>query len=150
MVAGCSGTAWATGRIVGERHVGGDLLSAFLDDELDDDRALEVARHAADCEPCLQELEALRATRTALRRLPDLQAPVLTGEVRAGSGMVRTLSRRVRWASAVVVVVSALVGAAYLVGDEDGVVPPAELFLVDHVARTGGGPVPAPVGTPVR
>lgn len=132
---------------MGERHVGGDRLSAFLDDELDDDRAVEVAHHVADCDRCSAELEALRATRTALRRLPDLQAPVLTGEVLARPGVLRTLSRRLRWAGAVAATVAALVGVAYLMGDDGDVVPPVELFLVDHVARTGGGPVPAPIGT---
>jgi anti-sigma factor RsiW len=144
---------------VADRHVGGDRISAFLDDELDDERALEVTRHLAGCEPCLDELEALRATRDALRRLPGLQAPlpVLTvaGAVganpsllrRTGRPLLRRVGRRLHLASAAVADRRGVVGLAYLAGDERGdVVPPVDLFLVDHVARTGGGPVPAPFG----
>jgi anti-sigma factor RsiW len=134
-----------------ERHVGGDRISAFLDDELDDERALEVTRHLAGCRGCLDELEALRATRDALRRLPGLQAPlpVLTvaGAVGANPSLLRRTGRRLQLASAALAIVTGVVGLAYLAGDEGGgIVPPVDLFLVDHVARTGGGPVPAPFG----
>jgi hypothetical protein len=45
----------------------------------------------------------------------------------------------------------ALGAAAYVAGGEGGeVVPPVELFLLDHQARTGDGPVPAPLGGPSR
>jgi anti-sigma factor RsiW len=136
-----------------DRHVGGDVLSAFLDDELSDERALDVTRHLRGCELCLEVLEELRTAREALRRLPDLQAPVLVGGVRARPDVLTDLTRRLRWVGVVVLAAGLLLGlggVAYLVGDDGEVVPPVELFIVDHVARTGGGPVPAPIGTTER
>jgi anti-sigma factor RsiW len=79
-----------------ERHVSGDRLSAFLDDELGDDDALRAARHTVDCERCLGEPAALRATRDALRALPSLQAPVLTAGVRTRSQQLARIGRRAR------------------------------------------------------
>lgn len=129
-----------------DRHVTDARLSAFLDDELDDDTALRLARHLAACDGCLHELETLRATRDALRRLPALQAPVLTRQVRPDREAVRRLSRTAMVGCAMALIVAVLGGTAWVVGDDDGdVVPPVEMFLVDHVARTGGGPVPGPV-----
>jgi anti-sigma factor RsiW len=134
----------------GGGHASGTQLSAFLDDELGDEAALTLARHVAGCGWCRHELEALRATRTALRGLPAIQAPVLTREIRS--------HRRVRrWSRGVVAAVGlsasalALGAAAYVAGGEGGeVVPPVELFLLDHQARTGDGPMPAPLGGPSR
>jgi anti-sigma factor RsiW len=137
---------------VADRHVSGDRISAFLDDELDDGLALGVTRHLAACPTCLDELESLRATRDALRRLPELQVPaaVLTpvGPTAGRPTMLRRVSRRLQVASAGFAVVLLVFGVAYLAGAERGeVIPPVELFLVDHVSRTGGGPVPAPLGS---
>ena len=36
-----------------EPHVSGDRLSAFLDDELEDDDAIDAARHVSACERCI-------------------------------------------------------------------------------------------------
>jgi anti-sigma factor RsiW len=137
---------------VAERHVSGDRISAFLDDELGDASALAVTRHVATCDRCRDELEDLRATRDALRRLPGLQLPagVLTiaGAPAPRRALLRRLSRRLQLTSAGVAAVFGLFTVAYLAGEERGeVIPPVELFLVDHVARTGGGPVPAPLGS---
>jgi anti-sigma factor RsiW len=140
---------------VADRHVSGDRISAFLDDELDDELALVVTRHLATCQTCLDELEALRATRDALRRLPRLQLPatVLTPvePTPPAPSLLRRVSRRLQVASVGLVVVFGVMGVAYLAGEERGeVIPPVELFLVDHVSRTGGGPVPAPLGVSGR
>ncbi|MEX1162524.1 MAG: zf-HC2 domain-containing protein [Nitriliruptor sp.] len=127
-------------------HVGGQRLSAFLDDELSEERALELTRHVAACGECRAELEALRSMRSALRDLSVIQAPVLTAEVRSTSA-VGSWSKRVVALSAVTTLVLALGAAAYVVGGDGGeVVPPVERFLLDHLARTGDGPVPAPLG----
>lgn len=129
-----------------ERHVVGPRLSAFLDDELPDRDALQVARHLDVCSPCLQELDALRATRDALRSLPRLQAPVLTAGVDRRSTRPRPV-RLARGVAAVLAVPLLVLGAAYaLGGDDGGVEPPTDLFLVEHLSRTGGGPVPTPIG----
>jgi anti-sigma factor RsiW len=126
---------------VAERHVAGDRLSAFLDDELDDDTAIVVARHLAGCARCLGELEGLRATRDALRALPLLHAPVLTGELRRrsrvrGAGRLRTV------AVAGVVPILLLV-ALYLAGGAGGVEPQSEFLLVENLGRGRTG---APAG----
>ena len=130
-----------------DRHVADERLSAFLDDELDDDTALRVTRHLRGCQRCLDDLQDLRATRDALRRLPSLQAPVLTAEARPERPTVRRVSRTAVISSVVTLVVVLLGGTVYALGGEPGTVePPVDMFLVDHVARTGGGPVPPPVG----
>ena len=130
-----------------DRHVSGDLLSAFLDDELGDDDALHAAHHIADCERCLRELTGLRSTRDALRRLPSLQAPVLTAGVQARSQRLSRMARRVKLVAAVCAVPVMLGAGVYLLGGDVGEVEPAtELFLVEHLVRTGGGPVPTAVG----
>lgn len=131
----------------GEPHED-DRLSALLDDELPEPEALEVTRHLSHCDTCLAELEALRTTRTALRGLPGI-APPAAMLSRVAQRAVdrrhrRTRARRV--ASAVLVAVALVGTAGFLAGGDRGtVVPPVELFVVDHVARTGGGPVIAPV-----
>jgi anti-sigma factor RsiW len=141
-----------TGRPVGDRqrHVHGDRISAFLDDELGNELALEVTRHLASCDECLDELEQLRATRDALRRLPGIQAPrpmLTTAAVGPHRTLLGRVSKRLQFASVAMVLVIGIFGIAYLAGEDRGdVVPPIDLFLVDHVARTGGGPVPAPFG----
>jgi anti-sigma factor RsiW len=149
-------TAWgprprrACGGEVTSRHVAGARLSSFLDDELGDDAALELTRHVTACGRCRAELEELRATRGALRTRPDLDAPVPTSEVRP-LGRMRTWSRRVIAAGGIGLSALALGAAAYVVGADSGeVVPPVERFLLDHLARTGEGPVPAPLGGPGR
>jgi anti-sigma factor RsiW len=132
---------------MGDRHVPGGQLSAFLDDELRDERATTVARHVAGCDRCFRDLQALRTTRAALRDLPRLQAPVLA----TGATPVRGRpSRRARVVAILCALPVLLAGAAYAVGgDRAGeVVPPVERFLVEHVARAGGAPVPPSVLAP--
>jgi anti-sigma factor RsiW len=131
---------------MGERHVPGGQLSAFLDDELDDGLATAVARHVSGCDRCFGDLEGLRITRAALRGLPRLQAPVLA----TGSGPRRPPSRRARVAAVVCAAPLLLAGIAYAVGGERSgeVVPPVDRFLVEHVARAGGAPVPPSVLAP--
>jgi anti-sigma factor RsiW len=138
------------GETRGGGHASGAKLSAFLDDELGESAALALTRHVTDCVRCRSELEALRATRTALRGLPAIQAPVLTSEVRS-LRRVRTWSRRVVAISGLSAAALALGAAAYVAGGDPGeVVPPVERFLLDHLARTGEGPMPAPLGGPNR
>jgi anti-sigma factor RsiW len=130
-----------------DRHVSGDLISAFLDDELDEPRAMDVTRHLADCDACLAELADLRRTRDALRRWAATPAPVVPLGGIQRPGLVRKVSRGLQLASAGLVATVALVALAYVLGEDRGeVVPPADLFLIDHLARTGDGPLPAPYG----
>ena len=130
-----------------ERHVSGNRLSAFLDDELDEDEALHATRHLAWCDRCVAELEALRATRDALRQLPRLQAPVLTAC--SSQHRMRTWQHRRRVLRRLVVtaaVPALLLGVVYVAGDTGEVEEPTELFLVEQVSRTGDGALPPPPG----
>lgn len=127
-----------------------ERLSALLDDELTERQALEVTRHVADCDRCLNELHAIREARGAVRGLPDVQPPDdLYGEVLArpsdGGGADRGFLARA--ATAAAVSLGLLAAAAFLAGsDEPGTVsPPVDVFVVDHVARMEGGPVITPV-----
>lgn len=130
-----------------ERHLAGERLSSFLDDELDDDTAIAAARHLDRCERCLGELESLRATRDALRHLPHLQAPVLTAGLERRSLRWHAALRRARLAVLALVFPVVLLAVAYVAGGDLGEVePPTDVFLVEHLGRTGGGPVPSPVG----
>jgi anti-sigma factor RsiW len=134
-----------------ERHVSGDRLSAFLDDELLDDDAIAAARHITACERCLAELGALRATRDALRELPILQAPVLIHGVEQRAHRRRQRLRRSRRVVAVAGAALAMGAALFVAGADLGQVEPTtELFITEHLARTGGGPVPVPFAGPGR
>lgn len=134
-----------------DRHVPGDRLSAFLDDELPEQAALATAHHLADCTGCMDELDQLRATRDALRGLPTVPAPQLLPAA-AEVAAVSTAGSGPRWRSLRLVVLGAIVPliavfAVYVVGTDSGEVEPAtDRFLIEHVGLTGGGPVPRPVG----
>lgn len=132
----------------GGRHED-ERLSAFLDDELADADALEVTRHLSDCDRCVGELADLRAAREMVRALPNLEPPaVLFSDAVAAASVERLRwNRTVRAASAALVGTALLVAAAFAAGGEDGgtVVPPVDLFVVDHVVRVGGGPMITPV-----
>lgn len=126
-----------------------ERLSAFLDDELSDDDALEVTRHLAGCDRCLAELEDLRHARALLRGLPNLDPPAtIFSDAVAHASLERLRwSRTVRLASVALLGTAVMSAAAFAAGGEDHgtVVPPVELFVVDHVVRVGGGPMITPV-----
>lgn len=135
-------------------HHEDERLSAFLDDELGDDDALQVTRHLADCDRCLGELEELRAARSMLRGLPNLDPPaaIFSDAVAAASLERMRWSRTVRVASAALAGTALISAAAFAAGADDGgtVVPPVEMFVVDHVVRVGGGPMITPVDLGAR
>lgn len=126
-----------------------DLLSAFLDDELGEVEASRVTTHVADCHRCLDELEGLRAARAALRGLPEVDPPPpnVFAAVPDAAAEAATSARTRATAAAAALGVAALLATAFALGDgEPGeVVPPVDVVVVDHVARTGGGPVIQPV-----
>jgi anti-sigma factor RsiW len=127
-----------------------DRLSAFLDDELSEPDALAVTRHLARCDACLTELESLRSTRAALRGLPYIEPPAsfLAGIASSAAASGDDgWTRSMRFAAAGLLASAVLGATAFALGGEpDGdVVPPVDLFVVDHVVRTGGGPVITPV-----
>lgn len=121
-------------------------LSAFLDDELPEDEAAEVARHVAGCARCHGELEDLRATRAALRSLPQPE-PALSFMVESVLlGPVRDRDAPSGLALGAVVLVSVLLVTAFVVGGDRGpVAPDVDGFARDHVETVGGRPVVVPV-----
>ncbi len=131
-----------------ERGHPDDLLSAFLDDELDEPDASHVTRHLATCDTCLSELDGLREARAALRGLPEIPPPsslfsaIPDAAAEAGS---RDWGRRA--ATGVAAGLAVLLAAAFVLGESQPgeVVPPVDVVVVDHVVRTGGGPVIQPV-----
>lgn len=130
------------------QHHEEERLSAFLDDELDDDTALGVTRHLAGCASCMEELEQLRAMRTALRGLPIVEPPpvLLQGVAGAAASYELALRRHRRTVAALMAAIALVVTAAFVAGDDPGTVsPPVDLFVVDHVTRVGGGPMVTPV-----
>lgn len=135
-------------RPVWRRHEG-VRLSALLDDELGVDEALEVTRHLAGCGRCLQELDAIRAARQALRDLPSVVPPTeLYTQVLAEPPVrARPARRSLQMVSVAVASAALIVTAAFLAGrDEPGTIaPPVDVFVVDHVTRLDGGPIVHPV-----
>ena len=125
-------------------------LSAFLDDELDEVAARRVTRHVAGCARCVAELDDLRTARAVLRDLPRVTGPdagELVAHVPDAARRDRE-RRRVRTAVAGTVAgVLGVLGIAFVLGgsEQGEVVPPVDVVVVDHVVRTGGGPVLQPV-----
>lgn len=132
----------------GDGHEG-ERLSAFLDDELTETEALEVTRHVASCQSCLEELDAIRQARGALRNLPDVQPPDdLYQEVLARPSddrSRRSVATRVLAAAGASALLLGLAAFAAGIDDAGTVSPPVDVFVVDHVARMEGGPVLTPV-----
>ena len=126
-----------------------DLLSAFLDDELDEATSLRVTRHVADCPTCLADLDGLRQARAALRGLPAIAAPPASmfAAVPRAAAHADATSRGWLTAAGVAAGMAALLTTAFVLGEGEPaqVVPPVDVVVVDHVARTGGGPVIQPV-----
>lgn len=125
-------------------------LSAFLDDELDEERALAVARHAASCAECTGELDVVRSVRDALRALPSVGAPSpeMFAQAVADAEVTFARRRRVVVAAAGAGAMTALTaGALWLAGaDAAGtVVPQMDRFVADHVSRVDHGPFVTPV-----
>lgn len=125
-----------------------ELLSAFLDDELDEPDASQVTHHLATCDTCLAELDGLRQARAALRGLPDIPPPSsLFAAVPDVAAQASSRDRGRRAATGVAAGLAALLAAAFVLGESQPgeVVPPVDVVVVDHVVRTGGGPVIQPV-----
>jgi anti-sigma factor RsiW len=56
-------------------HLGDEVLSALVDDQLSRDERAPVQAHLGDCSVCQQRLEELRSVVSLLRSLPDVDVP---------------------------------------------------------------------------
>jgi len=122
-----------------------DLLQAYLDDELDVARTIEMERHVAGCTACADAVAAHRALRDALASPelrfappPDLAARVRTALDAAASPRRATAAaapRPWRWAcgGAAVALASVLLVSRALVPGAPGREPLADELLASHV-----------------
>jgi anti-sigma factor RsiW len=124
-----------------------ELVSAFLDGELDDRERVDLVRHLAGCGRCSAELEEMQQVRAAVRSLPVLELPV--GLVPEADPVVVPLrSHKGLWAGVAAAVVIIVIAVTALV------TPPAASWSVDDLnsrygARTSVDPAfPAKVVVP--
>jgi len=122
-----------------------DLLQAYLDDELDVARTIEMERHVAGCTACADALAGQRALRDALAAPelrfaspPDLAARVRTALDAAASphrAPAAAAPRPWRWAfgGAAVALASVLLVSRALVPGAPGREPLADELLASHV-----------------
>jgi anti-sigma factor RsiW len=112
----------------------GDLLSAWLDGELESEARNQAARHLGECAACREELAVVEAARTAVRGLPLLDGiPVAT------PAHSRIRPRRLAWAAAATA--AAVLAAGLWIGPGE----PGSAFEMDvldqqHTARVTGDP----------
>lgn len=125
-----------------------ERLSALLDDELPEHEALAVTRHVVSCPRCERELDAIRSARGALRGLPGVAPPqgLFAQALTAAEAEVSRRRGRTRRAAAFAATAATLAAVAFLAGAERGTVrPPIDIFVVDHVDRSGPGWILTPV-----
>jgi len=97
-----------------------NLLSAFLDNELDGSTTKAIREHLADCPACAQEAEHLSFLKSALADLqhqppPDLARRVMNRAFNPVSERVQTFGLRRSWAYALAAVAFAVVVVGALV-----------------------------------
>lgn len=116
----------------------GELLSAFLDGELDPAEYRRVMRHLAGCEVCTTELADLQAARAAVRSLIVLEPP---------AGLVPAperppLRRRVpMWVAAAAAAVLALfIGVSAIAGPRTALEVRLDEISTQYGARTSLDP----------
>jgi anti-sigma factor RsiW len=119
-----------------------ELISAYLDGELDDREKTDLVRHLAGCGRCSVELEEMQKVRAAVRSLPVLELPGgLIPE--ADATVVPLRSHKGMWAGVAAAVVIIVIAVAALV------TPPATSWSVDDLnsvygARSSVDPVFSP------
>jgi anti-sigma factor RsiW len=113
-----------------------DLLSAYLDGELEDAARHEVAAHLDECGACRIELAQAAEARMALRNLPQLEAPpALFGRERAAiRGRVRFFRPVWGWAAAGAAALALTIGLVAGPGEPEQTID-LDTFAERHTAR---------------
>ncbi len=112
----------------------GQSLSPYVDDALPSDERNAVQHHLFECAACRARLDALRAVKHAIARLPSSEEP--PGAVRARVESLRFEPPGCRaWRGTAVAAAAALalVVALSLMRGRDGAVQLAEDLVVDHL-----------------
>ena len=116
----------------------GDLLSAYLDDELDAAVRSSVDDHLAACTECRAELAAAHEGRRLVRLLPVHDAPV--GLFDGPAEVVQLRPQRARRMVAAAAVSALIVGVGFGVNAERAVPLPMNEVVEQHVARASVDP----------
>lgn len=114
-----------------------DLISAYLDGELNAVETTEIESHLADCGECASELDDVTAARSALRGLPMLDPPVWVGRVDVvpiQSAKSRRAQGFTRWVAAAAASVILLAGVVVVSGEPAAVID-IDTMSTQHVAR---------------
>ena len=111
-----------------------DLISAWLDGELESEARNQAAIHLSGCAACREELALVEAARTAVRGLP-----VLDGVPVAVPARSRVRSRRVAWAAAAAAA-AVLAGGLWIGPGEPGSAFEMDVLDQQHTARVIGDP----------
>jgi hypothetical protein len=114
----------------------GELLTAYLDDELPPAHTAEVDAHVAACGRCRADLDELAGARVALRTLPRLAAPP-----GFAASVVRSRRRATRYGVALALVAASVAVIAGLVAApvaDDGD-PRPELSLTSDGSHVDAG-----------
>lgn len=108
-----------------------ELISAYLDGELDRAEVEALASHLSSCGRCTAELEEIQRVRTSVRSLPVLELPL--GIVPEADRVVVPLRRNKGvWAGVAAAVVAAVIAVAALVTP-----PPGSVSIDDLNSRFG-------------
>ena len=109
-----------------------ELLSSYIDGQVDDSEAGRIELHLGQCEECRVELESLRATVGLLQSLPELEVPrsfkLSEAAVRVATpGPARVeFAPSIVWTTRLATSAAAVLVAVLLVGDLTGIVKQSE------------------------
>ena len=109
-----------------------ELLSSYIDGQVDDSEAGRIELHLGQCEECRVELESLRATVGLLQSLPELEVPRSFALSEAAVRVATPGSARVEfapsfvWTTRLATSAAAVLVAVLLVGDLTGIVKQTE------------------------
>lgn len=108
-----------------------ELISAYLDGELDGPELTELMDHLPSCGRCSVEIEEIQRVRAAVRSLPILELP--SGIVpQAGTEVVLLRKNKGIWVGVAAAVVALVIAVAALVTP-----PPGSVSIEDLNSRFG-------------